>query len=58
MATATPGTDAKRAKPRLDVYAALLAVALLMCIFGATVVAMMNMDVTGQGPFDMAPAGR
>jgi hypothetical protein len=25
-----------------------------MAIFGTAVVAMMNMDVTGQGPFDMA----
>jgi hypothetical protein len=52
MATATPN-DSKRARPRLDVYAGLLAVALLLCVFGATVVAMMNMDATGQGPFDM-----
>ena len=53
MATATT-SDAKRAKPRLDVYAALLTIALLLCVFGATVVAMMNMDTTGQGPFDVA----
>ena len=54
MAAATPATDSKRAKPQLNVYTGLLAVALLLCIFGATVVALMNMDATGQGPFDMA----
>ncbi|RLS46174.1 MAG: hypothetical protein DWH86_03585 [Planctomycetota bacterium] len=54
-ATATTPTSAvKRARPQLNVYTGLLVVALLMAIFGTAVVAMMNMDVTGKGPFDMA----
>jgi hypothetical protein len=53
MATTSPTTsETKRAKPRLDVYAGLLTVAFLLCVFGAAVVALMNMDATGQGPFD------
>jgi hypothetical protein len=31
-------------------------VAVLMAMFGTAVVAMMNMDVSGQGPFDMVNA--
>ena len=56
-ATATPPTTAvKRAKPQLNVYTGLLVVAVLMAMFGTAVVAMMNMDVSGQGPFDMVNA--
>ena len=56
-ATATPPTNAvKRAKPQLNVYTGLLVVAVLMAMFGTAVVAMMNMDVSGQGPFDMVSA--
>lgn len=56
-ATATPPTNAaKRAKPHLNVYTGLLVVAVLMAMFGTAVVAMMNMDVSGQGPFDMVNA--
>ncbi|MFZ4466706.1 MAG: hypothetical protein ACOYO7_06565 [Phycisphaerales bacterium] len=54
MATTAPASDVKRAKPQLNVYTSLLLIALLMGILGATVVAMMNMDATGQGPFDTA----
>ena len=54
MANAAPASDVKRAKPQLNVYTSLLLIALLMGILGATVVAMMNMDATGQGPFDTA----
>jgi hypothetical protein len=50
----TSATAVKRAKPQLNVYTGLLVIAVLMAIFGTAVVAMMNMDVTGQGPFDMA----
>ena len=56
-ATATTPTNAvKRAKPQLNVYTGLLVVAVLMAMFGTAVVAMMNMDVSGQGPFDMVSA--
>ena len=54
MATTAPASDVKRAKPQLNVYTSLLLIALLMGILGATVMAMMNMDATGQGPFDTA----
>jgi len=54
MASTAPASDVKRAKPQLNVYTSLLLIALLMGILGATVVAMMNMDATGQGPFDTA----
>lgn len=54
MAAATPATEVKRAKPQLNVYTGLLTIALLLAIFGATVISMMNMDASGQGPFDMA----
>jgi len=54
MASTAPASDVKRAKPQLNVYTSLLLIALLMGILGATVVAMMNMDATGQGPFDSA----
>jgi hypothetical protein len=54
MAATTTATDAKRAKPQLNVYTALLTVSLLLAILGSAVVAMMNMDATGQGPFDIA----
>jgi hypothetical protein len=57
MASGNTTPDAKRARPHLNVYTGLLAIAVLLCVFGATVVAMMNMDATGQGPFDIA-AGR
>ena len=53
MAATTTATDAKRAKPQLNVYTGLLTVALLFVILACTVVAMMNMDVSGKGPFDM-----
>lgn len=56
MASASPATEVKRAKPQLNVYTGLLVVALLMAILGAAVIAKMNMDVTGQGPFDLAPS--
>ena len=49
----TPTTAVKRAKPQLNVYTGLLVIAVLMAMFGTAVVAMMNMDVSGQGPFDM-----
>ncbi|MFM1936814.1 MAG: hypothetical protein RI990_1773 [Planctomycetota bacterium] len=52
---ATPATnDVKRAKPQLNVYTSLMLVALLIAILGTTVVALTNMDATGQGPFDLA----
>ena len=54
MSPAASATDVKRAKPQLNVYTGLLTVALLMAIFGAVVISMMNMDVTGKGPFDLA----
>ena len=54
MAATTTATDAKRAKPQLNVYTALLTVSLLLAILGSAVVAVMNMDATGQGPFDIA----
>ena len=54
MAATTTATDAKRAKPQLNVYTALLTVSLLLAILGSAVVAVMNMDATGQGPFDVA----
>lgn len=53
MAAATPATEVKRAKPSLNVYTGLLTIALLLAIFGATVISLMNMDASGQGPFDM-----
>ena len=53
MANAAPASDVKRAKPQLNVYTGLLTVALLLVILACTVVAMMNMDVSGKGPFDM-----
>ena len=56
MATAATTSDVKRAKPQLNVYTGLLTVALLMVILAAAVVAKMNTDVTGQGPFDTASA--
>jgi len=52
----TPANAVKRAKPQLNVYTGLLVVAVLMAMFGTAVVAMMNMDVSGQGPFDMVNA--
>lgn len=54
MANAAPASDVKRSKPQLNVYTGLLTVALLLVILAGTVVAMMNMDVSGKGPFDMA----
>ena len=54
MATTAPASDVKRAKPQLNVYTSLLLVATLLAILGVTTVAMMNMDATGQGPFDAA----
>ena len=52
----TPTHAVKRAKPQLNIYTGLLVVAVLMAMFGTAVVAMMNMDVSGQGPFDMVSA--
>ena len=54
MADAAAKSDVKRAKPQLNVYTSLLLVAVLIAILGTTVVSLMNMDATGQGPFDMA----
>jgi hypothetical protein len=54
MATPASTTDVKRARPQLNVYTSLLLVATLLAILGVTTVAMMNMDATGQGPFDAA----
>lgn len=54
MAATSTASDAKRAKPQLNVYTALLTVSLLLAILGSAVVAVMNMDATGQGPFDVA----
>ena len=54
MADAAARTDVKRAKPQLNVYTSLLLVAVLIAILGTTVVSLMNMDATGQGPFDVA----
>jgi hypothetical protein len=54
MADAAAKTDVKRAKAQLNVYTSLLLVAVLIAILGTTVVSLMNMDATGQGPFDMA----
>jgi hypothetical protein len=53
MAAATPANEVKRAKPQLNVYTGLLVIALLLALFGAGVIALMNMDASGQGPFDM-----
>ncbi|MFM7799948.1 MAG: hypothetical protein ACKOEL_08825 [Planctomycetota bacterium] len=53
MAAATPANEVKRAKPQLNVYTGLLTIALLLAVFGAGVIALMNMDASGQGPFDM-----
>ena len=53
MATAATTSDVKRAKPQLNVYTGLLTIALLLAVFGAGVIALMNMDASGQGPFDM-----
>ena len=54
MADAAAKSDVKRAKPQLYVYTSLLLVAVLLAILGTTVVSLMNMDATGQGPFDVA----
>jgi hypothetical protein len=54
MATPAPTPDVKRARPQLNVYTSLLLVATLLAILGVTTVAMMNMDASGQGPFDAA----
>jgi hypothetical protein len=54
MADAAAKTDVKRAKAQLNVYTSLLLVAVLIAILGTTVVSLMNMDATGQGPFDVA----
>ena len=54
MADAAAKTDVKRAKAQLNVYTSLLLVAVLLAILGTTVVSLMNMDATGQGPFDVA----
>jgi cell division protein FtsN len=54
MADAAAKSDVKRAKPQLNVYTSLLLVAVLVAILGTTVVSLMNMDATGQGPFDVA----
>ncbi|MFM8642546.1 MAG: hypothetical protein ACKOV8_08865 [Phycisphaerales bacterium] len=54
MADAAAKSDVKRAKPQLNVYTSLLLVAVLLAILGTTVVSLMNMDATGQGPFDVA----
>ena len=54
MADAAAKSDVKRAKPLLNVYTSLLLVAVLIAILGTTVVSLMNMDATGQGPFDVA----
>ena len=54
MATGKPAPEVKRDKPRLNVYTGLLVAALLLSVMGATVIAMMNMDASGQGPFDLA----
>jgi hypothetical protein len=54
MADAAAKTDVKRAKAQLNVYTSLLLVAVLFAILGTTVVSLMNMDATGQGPFDVA----
>jgi hypothetical protein len=52
-----PTTEVKRAKPQLNVYTALLVVALLMAILGVAAIAKLNMDATGQAsPFDSMPA--
>ena len=51
--TSLPTTEVKRARPSLNVYTALLLVALLVGITGAAFIAMSNMDVSGQGPFDL-----
>jgi len=53
MADAAAKTDVKRAKAQLNVYTSLLLVAVLIAILGTTVVSLMNMDATGQGPFDV-----
>ncbi len=54
MATAATTSDVKRAKPQLNVYTGLLTVALLMVILAAAVIAKMNDDTTGKGPFETA----
>ncbi|MFM9145916.1 MAG: hypothetical protein ACKORL_11340 [Phycisphaerales bacterium] len=54
MADAAAKSDVKRAKPQLNVYTSLLLVAVLLAILGTTVVSLMNMDASGQGPLDVA----
>lgn len=52
-------TEVKRARPQLTIYTVLLVVALLMALFGAGVIAKLNMDATGSSnPFDAVPGGR
>ena len=52
----TPTNAVKRAKPQLNIYTGLLVVAVLMAMFGTAVVAMINMDVSDKGPFDIVNA--
>ena len=52
--TSLPTTEVKRARPTLNVYTALLVVALLVGITGGTFIAIANMDGSGKGPFDRA----
>ncbi len=54
--TTLPAGDMKRARPQLNVYTVLLLVAVLLGIFGVTVIALMNMDASGKGPFDAMTA--
>ena len=48
MSPAAPASDVKRAKPSLNVYTGLLTVSLLIAIFGVTVIAMQNADVSSK----------
>jgi hypothetical protein len=55
--TTMPTTEVKRARPQLNIYTALLVVALLMAILGVAAIAKLNMDTTGApSPFDSVPA--
>ena len=54
MNTPAPASDVRRAKPRLDVYASLLAVALLLSMVGVAVVAMQNSAVSDASGIEAA----
>jgi hypothetical protein len=54
MSTPAQAAEVRRAKPRLDVYASLLAVALLLSLVGVAVVAMQNAAVSESSGIEAA----